>query len=140
MDENLLQEISNQLQKTNDLLQKSFLALKQKDEIIKHQSEELTTWNRIEKSDEWFDFKEVAKAINYKKMGRNTLLGFLRDHKIFMSDNEPYQQYVNAGYFKITIKYIDALDEVKKVPLASIKGIDYIRKLIDEDKNGTETN
>ena len=61
----------------------------------------------INNSDGWLDIKEVANIIvnriddvNY---GRNKLFALLREKGILMSgshQNEPYQKYVNQGYFK----------------------------------------
>lgn len=137
----LLIQLQKQLKISYDLLEKTDKIIRGQDEQISKLKEKTITYNRIEKTDKWYDFKEVAKLLGYKQKnkswGRNTILGFLRDKKIFMDDNEPYQNYVNSGLFKITLKYIEAIDETKKIPLASLKGIDFIRKLIDEEVNET---
>lgn len=139
-DDKLLQELSNQLQKSNELLERSYKRLTEKDLIIKNQAEQLTIWKRIEKSDSWYDYAEAAKMLNYKKVGRNILLAIMRDHGLFRSNNEPYQEYVDRGYFKVTPVYIEEIDETKLKPLISTSGLDYIRKLLDGEGYEPKTN
>ena len=52
----------------------------------------------------------VAKAINAQTIqeaakvmdiGPNILFAFLRDQKLLMKSNLPYQQYIDAGYFRV---------------------------------------
>lgn len=51
-------------------------------------------------SKDTFTMNEVAKNVNIKGLGRNKMFAFLRYHKILMSNNDPYQRYVDAGYFR----------------------------------------
>lgn len=46
---------------------------------------------------------EFAKIVHttYPNMGRNKLLAFLRDQKIWTKGNVPYQKFVNANYFRV---------------------------------------
>ena len=46
---------------------------------------------------------QMAKLLHNKHidMGRNRLMNFLRNEKILMQDNLPYQQYIERGYFKV---------------------------------------
>lgn len=49
------------------------------------------------------NMSQMAKLLHNKHidMGRNRLMNFLRNEKILMQDNLPYQQYIERGYFKV---------------------------------------
>jgi phage antirepressor YoqD-like protein len=130
----------NQLVKLTDLIKRSNEIINQKESIIERQKElieekdnQLETWNQIKQSGKWIDMKGVAKILGYKRLGRNTIFGILRDYEVLMSNNEPYQQYVNSGYFKVHLKYVEHLDETICVTMISSKGIDFIRRLLTEE-------
>lgn len=78
---------------------------------------------------------ETAKILDMG-IGRNNLFKLLREKRIFMENNIPYQRFVNAGYFKCierTAK-VDNVDKMYVVTFVKQKGLDYIRKLLV--KNG----
>ena len=87
------------------------------------------------------DMKETAKLID-KKIGRNTLLKFLREKGILMANNEPYQSYIEEGYFKYVIKMIDNsygryLFQTP-VTLVTAKGIEFIKNQVDKEETKNE--
>jgi anti-repressor protein len=49
------------------------------------------------------DMAQMAKLLHDEniKIGRNKLFKWLQKNDILRSNNEPYQQYVNNGYFKV---------------------------------------
>lgn len=59
--------------------------------------------NKVSSSTNLIDMNNMAKLLcdNNIKIGRNKLFEFLRSIKVLMSSNIPYQQYINAGYFKV---------------------------------------
>ncbi|QVK17759.1 phage antirepressor [Mycoplasmatota bacterium] len=75
---------------------------------------------------------DVAKVLGIKGLGRNKLFELLRNKKILMKDNIPYQKYVDAGYFRVIEQKYTKDDEVKISfkTLVYQKGINYIRKLV----------
>lgn len=77
---------------------------------------------------------DVAKTIGYKGIGRNTLFEFLRDKKVLDNHNQPYQRYVDAGYFRVIEQSFMANGEqrINFKTLVYQKGLDYIRKLLEE--------
>lgn len=79
---------------------------------------------------------DTAKLLD-KNVGRNRLYKILREKKILMSDNIPYQQYVDRGYFKVVENYYMAGDNkvITKTTYVKQKGVDYIRKLLKEMEN-----
>jgi phage antirepressor YoqD-like protein len=91
-------------------------------------------YDTVTKSDEWMEMSEVAKLLNYKKYGRNKIFNILRENKILRKNNQPYQEYVDRGCFKLieqvyTTTYGDTRISYKTV--ISQKGLDYIKKVID---------
>lgn len=81
----------------------------------------------------------VAKVLD-KGIGRNKLYRFLRDKKVLMSDNLPYQTYVDRGYFKVVEGSYTAggSNMVSKTTYVKQKGVDYIRKLLAAEKSVTK--
>lgn len=85
----------------------------------------------VMKSNDTIDMAEVAKTLNCG-IGRNKLFRFLRDKKVLNGCNIPYQQYVDAGYFKVVESHYTAQDKVR-VALKTVvfqRGLNYIRKLL----------
>lgn len=72
---------------------------------------------------------DVAKVLG--TIGRNGLFKFLRDKKILMYNNIPYQEYVDRGYFRIVeTKYSKPTGEtvITTTTLVYQRGVDFIRK------------
>lgn len=77
---------------------------------------------------------DVAKVLNVKGMGRNNLFEFLRNEKILMQSNRPYQKYIDCGYFRVVEqRYTKNFEEcINFKTIVYQKGINYIRKLLKE--------
>lgn len=74
---------------------------------------------------------DVAKCLG---IGRNKLFAFLREKKIIRSNNTPYQEYIDRGYFEVKekpIKMGDASFNYAQT-FVTAKGVDYISKLIEK--------
>lgn len=115
-------------------------------EISRQQVERLMLENKeLKPKAEFFDavadsknaiqMSEVAKVLNYPGYGRNRLFEFLREKKILMPNNQPYQKYVDCGYFRVVEqKYTkpngDIAINIKT--LVYQKGVNYIRKLLEK--------
>jgi prophage antirepressor-like protein len=80
---------------------------------------------------------EAAKIIYEEThLGRNKLFKVLRQKGILMSDNIPYQEFIDRGYFRtIEQKYTvpDGSTRISIKTLVYQKGLDFIRKVIKED-------
>lgn len=83
-------------------------------------------------SDDTIDIKQVAKVLNIPKMGRNKLFTFLRDKHILNNKNEPYQCFVDRGYFRqIESKWEhEGTTHINLKTVVFPKGLDYIRALL----------
>lgn len=90
-------------------------------------------YDKVTGSADTHDMKEVAKILNFKNVGRNTLFEILRNEKILDKNNQPYQRYVDAGYFRIIESKWEDSDGDTHINLKTVvyqKGIDYIRKTV----------
>lgn len=72
---------------------------------------------------------DVAKALG---IGRNKLYEFLRSKKVLMSNNTPYQRFINQEYFVVKENPINNNGFTKNhiQTYATPKGVTYINKLL----------
>lgn len=76
---------------------------------------------------------EVAKVLDMG-IGRNKLFEILRQKHILMRNNQPYQQYVDMGYFRVIEQKYEVHGEVR-ISIKTLvyqKGIDWIRKQLSK--------
>lgn len=92
-------------------------------------------YDTVASSDSLLSMADVAKVLD-KGIGRNRLFKLLRSRGILQSNNVPYQRFVDAGYFKVVESSYMAGDNaiVSTVTYVKQKGVDYIRKLLEESK------
>ncbi|WP_082446648.1 Rha family transcriptional regulator [Cytobacillus solani] len=78
------------------------------------------------------NYQKVGQVAKVLGIGRNKLFAFLRENKIFMGDNTPYQQFIDRGYFVVKEKPIEMGSQVINKPQTYVtaKGVDYIHKLL----------
>jgi phage antirepressor YoqD-like protein len=92
-------------------------------------------YDAVTESDDWMEMAAAVKILAYKGWGRNKVFELLRDRQILRYNNEPYQQYVERGYFK-TIEQIfeNPYGEtmINRKTMVSQRGLDFIRRLIAE--------
>ena len=92
-------------------------------------------YDTVASSESLLSMADVAKVLD-KGIGRNRLFKLLRSRGILQSNNVPYQRFVDAGYFKVVENSYMAGDNaiVSTVTYVKQKGVDYIRKLLEESK------
>jgi len=93
--------------------------------------------NQVSDTTDLIDMKTMAKLLkdNNINIGRNRLFEFLRIKKILMKDNQPYQQYIDAGYFKVNeYTYTNSFGQTKtnRQTFVTGKGQLYITKKVKE--------
>ena len=90
----------------------------------------------VMQSDDWSEMSTVSKLVGRKGWGRNNVFGLLRDRGVLRYNNEPYQSYVERGYFKVVEQHWQNPNTgetmVSKKTVVSQRGIDFIRRMIDE--------
>jgi len=109
------------------------IALKDKESEIDALIPKVEFFDCVTKSDDWMEMATAVKVLAFPGWGRNKVFEFLRERKILRYNNEPYQEYVERGYFKtieqiFTNSYSETM--INKKTMVSQKGLDYIRKLI----------
>lgn len=82
--------------------------------------------DRIENSEGCFTMSQTAKALKLP-YGRNKLYEKLVGMKLITAFHEPYQEYINSGYFKVVTKVCDD-GKNHLVPLVTNKGLIFLSK------------
>lgn len=140
--ENKVKELEYELSKRDNLIGKIVTSENQQkrieyfeifyNEYVKPNEQKAIFYDKVADNKKYIDFKTVAKLLEDLGFGRNLLLALLRDKKILMRDNQPYQIYVDNGYLKTKEIYIDKSNKIAFQPLISQKGLDWlIKKLIE---------
>lgn len=78
---------------------------------------------------------EAAKVLGIPGMGQNKLFQTLREMGLLMSNNQPYQEYIERGYFRVIEQRYqkpDGSTMVSPKTLVYQKGLDYIRRKVQE--------
>ena len=92
-------------------------------------------YDRVADATDSFSLGETAKMMEIPGFGRNNLIRFLRSQGVLMSDNVAKQRYIERGYFHIVQRDYCAPDgtlRVKAVTRVYEKGVDYIRRLLED--------
>ncbi len=123
-------------------IKEAMVLLNNEIEILTSENKELKqdvkTWELVSNSDDLIAMDEVAKTLNYKNYGRNKIFELLRDKEILRYNNQPYQKYVDLGYFKLLENQYDNGYGQVKISLKTVvtqKGLDFIRGKLDESSN-----
>lgn len=105
----------------------------------RHKAELNVLINEMKPKEEAFDvfisannyqkMNDVAKSVRY---GRNKLFKFLREQKILMHDNIPYESYINREWFKVkqTTIATEHFTRNHAQTFVSPKGVNGISKLL----------
>lgn len=103
------------------------------EKTIDEQKPKVDSYNTFMDGSNYKKMNDVAKSLGY---GRNKLFAFLREQKILMKDNLPYQKYIDNDCFKVKETPIKRGKIVFNKPqtFVSAKGEDFINTLLD--KNG----
>lgn len=109
--------------------------------LLEAQRPKVEFYDTVANSSDTMDMIEVAKILNCG--GRNNLFKMLRDQKILMQgkQNLPYQQYMDAGYFKVlesTYNTPDGKTHINRKTVVTQIGMDFISKRLKKiEKNKT---
>ena len=95
-------------------------------------------YNQVTESTATIAMGQVAKVLNIKGLGRNKLFRLfrlLKDLKILQENRDPYQEYINRGYFRIIEQKYTKPNGRLGISFKTIvyqKGLDYILKRVKE--------
>lgn len=90
---------------------------------------------QIENTNKSIKIEDFAKVISKQGfvIGRNNLYQWLRDNKYLQSNNRPYQQYINSGYFEVLERpvHTSKFHDIVFTTLVTGKGqIYFVNKLL----------
>lgn len=119
------------VRKENEKLQ---LENEKKQKLIEKQQPKVEYYDKVTNSKKATGMNEVAKVLKFKvnnrPIGRNILFSILRDSNILNDYNQPYQRFINLGYFEVRQTYNSYTGEPLYTTLVTSKGIEYIFKLL----------
>ena len=141
-DPDFLIGIANEIKNANEARMLAEKESARKQEQLELQAPKVEFYDTVTKSESMFDMNEVAKVLNFKNIGRNNLFKILRAKGILDAKNQPYQEYVAAGYFKLVEnnKVINSETRVFPQTVVFQKGLDYIHKILKEYVNSLNDN
>lgn len=119
-------------------LEETKIKLADANKVIEEQKPKADFYDDVTGSEDTIDIKSVAKLLNVPKMGSNKLFAFLRENKILNHKNEPYQYFVDRGYFR-QIESSWEHEGTTHITLKTVvfqKGVDFIRKLLRDERIG----
>ena len=90
-------------------------------------------FDAVAESKDAIEIASVAKVLDVPGVGRNKLFEFLRNHKILMRNNQPYQKYVDCGYFRIIEQKYERSNGDTCINIKTLvyqKGVKYIQELL----------
>ncbi len=105
-------------------------------QTIAEQKPKVETWERFMDVKDNTTIAKLAKTLNIKGVGRNKLYEILRDKEVLRYNNEPYQRYVDSGYFEMAVKTFYQGNKEKEYiqTFVTPKGMDYIYKKLKDWK------
>ncbi|MCQ2052941.1 MAG: phage antirepressor KilAC domain-containing protein [archaeon] len=125
--------------KNSELIaEKNVLSMK-----IEEDAPKVEFFNQVTDSSDCVDMGTVAKVLNFKNIGRTKLFEILRNNGILMSDNRPYQKYIDAGYFRVIESKFTTPSGETHINFKTVvyqSGIDFIRKAINKQFKNNLTN
>lgn len=104
--------------------------IEQQSKLIEQQKPKVEFFDAVAESETAIDIGTAAKVLKMG-IGRNTLFEFLRNEKILMENNQPYQKYIDAGHFRVIEQKFNKPDGSINISIKTLvyqKGLDFIRK------------
>jgi anti-repressor protein len=104
--------------------------LEEKEKQIQLMQPKADFFDAVAESKDAIDIGSASKVLNMG-IGRNKLFEILRDKGILMHNNQPYQKFVDRGYFRVIEQKFTKPDGSTSINIKTLvyqKGLDYIRK------------
>ncbi len=94
-----------------NLFRLQMAAINKLNERIRHDEPLVEFANQVSNTDNLIDMNAMAKLAIEENIpiGRNRLFCWLRKNQILMSDNLPYQRYIDRGYFVVKESVFDTI-------------------------------
>ena len=115
---------------TKLLFRTTLETIRKQNKLIEQQKPLVAFANQVTNSKDTIDIGQLAKVVHdeHINIGRNKLFQWLRSKKMLRDNNEPYQSYIDNGYFKVieTIKHTTYGDKIFTKTLVTGKAQAYI--------------
>ena len=112
------------------LFRLQMMAINQLNERIRHDQPLVEFANQVSNSENFIDMNAMAKLAIEENIpiGRNRLFRWLRENEILMSNNLPYQKYIDRGYFAVkeSVFETDSFTKTYQQTYVTGKGQQYI--------------
>lgn len=107
--------------------------IEQQQKLIEVQKPKVEFFDAVAESKTAVPMNDVSKVLAVKGYGRNNLFEFLRQRKVLMNGNRPYQKYVDLGYFRVIEQHYQRNGEpqISFKTLVYQRGVDFIRRLLN---------
>lgn len=113
-----------------NLFRLQMMAINQLKERIRHDQPLVEFANQVSDTTNLIDMNAMAKLAREEniQIGRNRLFQWLREKGILMSNNLPYQKYIESGYFKVKESVFETSSMMKTYQQTFVtgKGQSYI--------------
>ena len=103
--------------------------------LLVEQQPKVEFFDAVAESKTAIDIASVAKVLNINGIGRNKLFEILRNKKILMNNNQPYQKYIDCNYFRTVEQRFNKNDGSVNINIKTLvyqKGVQYIKKILSE--------
>lgn len=133
MEQQLKQLVPTNLKDALLLAYQQQCQIEEQQQLIEQQQPKVQFYDEVMKSKDFIDMSEVAKCLN-KNIGRNKLFKILKEQGVLRFNNEPYQKYVDNGFFKIETNSYTKNNETRIYlkTVVSQAGVEFINKLIEK--------
>lgn len=119
-----------------NLFRLNLMTIRQLNEKIRRDEPLVQFANQVADTENVIDIGRMAKLANEEniRIGRNTLFRWLKGRKILMSNNIPYQQFIDRGYFvvKESVYEQNGMQKTYQQTYVTGKGQQYIIRLLKE--------
>ena len=107
--------------------------IEQQQKLLEVQKPKVEFFDSVADSKTAVPMNDVAKVLSIKGYGRNNLFEYLRNNKVLMNNNRPYQKYVDAGYFRVIEQHYqrNGEEQISFKTLVYQRGIDFIRRMLN---------
>lgn len=125
------------LQVAQNVIERKTKELAQAKARLAEQQPKVEFFDQVAGSKDAIDLGRAAKALNIQGMGRNNLFEFLRKEKILQSNNLPYQQYIDAGHFRVIEQKFNKPNGEININFKTLvyqRGLDFIHKRIKKSQ------
>lgn len=103
-----------------------------KENLIEQLQPQLSIADKFTNVDGYYDIGTFSKILKVKNMGRNNMFEWMREQKILMNNNQPYQKYID--YFKVLPVENKFNGKMNYKTMIKANGVKYIFERLIKDK------